>query len=102
MDLKMIFDTGCSHTIVVPRVLDLLSIPLDKLGPSTSIQTANSKESGQLFRVKEFQVLGRKFLNQTLDCHKLPDYFQIDGLLGMDILSQFITTIDPFKKVIAV
>jgi hypothetical protein len=42
------------------------------------------------------------FVNHTLDCHKLPDTFEIDGLIGMDILSMFKFTVDPFKKTISV
>ncbi len=99
--LIMLLDTGCSNTIVRPQIFEALSVSADQMGKRTTIQTALHKEHGQLFRVTKFEFLDRSFINQELDCHELPDNLEIDGLIGMDILSKYKFTIDPRKKTIS-
>ena len=101
-DLAMLLDTGCSHTIISPAVLKMLNIPMEKLHYNSVVRTAITKEYGRLLKVKSFKIFGRTFVNHTVDCHSLPSGFNIDGLIGMDILSKMRFAVDPFKKTITV
>lgn len=99
--LSMVLDTGCCSTLIVPRVFDELQIKAADIGRKTTIHSAIGAEEGRLFRVKQFEIFGRRFVGQILDCHALPEYFQIDGLIGMDVMSKFCFKIDPRKKLIS-
>ena len=100
VNLDMVLDTGCASTLVVPRIFDDLDVEISDIGRKTTIHSALGSEEGRLFRVKRFEIFGRSFVNQILDCHALPEYFQIDGLIGMDVLNQFSFKVDPRKKLI--
>lgn len=87
--LRMVLDTGAGMTIIAPAVLQSLGYGPHHRESRTVIRSAVGEERGYTVRVKHFRCLGFDFINTLIHEHALPEGWQIDGLLGWDILQRF-------------
>lgn len=92
LNVELLIDTGASKTVIkeslVPRVgndwVDLQAI---------TVNTANSQTVGRVLEVSSLSLGGVELGRSRVIALAL-DKFKYDGLLGMDVLSQFEFTID--------
>ncbi|HEX2570539.1 MAG TPA: retropepsin-like aspartic protease [Polyangia bacterium] len=87
--LRLVFDTGASHTVITPEVLDKLGYSARHADARTVLRSAVAEEHGYLLRVRRFRALGFQFLDFPVHVHDLPEGFGIDGLLGLNFLHHF-------------
>lgn len=104
-ELKMVFDTGASHTTIDSNALYLLGYDLkDSIG-TVEIETANGIIETAVFALRSFTSLGMtksKFQVQVYDflAHGiLSDY---NGLLGLDFFEGTEFCIDTRRNVISI
>jgi predicted aspartyl protease len=87
--LKMVLDTGASHTTIDSNALYLSGYELkDNIG-LVEIETANGIIETEVFEVKTFYSLGiekNKFPIQVYDFLAHGIYSDYNGLLGLDFL----------------
>ena len=88
-DLKMVLDTGATHTTIDSNVLYLSGYELkDSIGV-VDIETANGIIETELFEVHEFSSLGiskKAFQIQVYDFFAHGIFSDYNGLLGLDFL----------------
>ena len=88
-ELKMILDTGASHTTIDSNALYLLGYNLtDSIG-SVEIETANGIVETDVFEIDSFSALGltkEKFQIQVYDFLAHSIFSDYNGLLGIDFL----------------
>lgn len=82
-------DTACSITLLRPEVLDIIGYSARDGEDSTTITSAIGREPGYTLRVATFEALGFLRHNFLLHVHDLPAGCGVDGLLGLNFLSQF-------------
>jgi predicted aspartyl protease len=91
--LDLAVDTGSSHTVILPRVLDELGFnPRDGL-VITGVYSAVGKEQGYL--IKGAALLGPRLHPHRFPIHvfDLADHYGIDGLLGLSFLHRYDYTV---------
>ena len=88
-ELKMILDTGASHTTIDSNALYLLGYNLtDSIG-SVEMETANGIVETDVFEIDSFSALGltkEKFQIQVYDFLAHSIFSDYNGLLGIDFL----------------
>lgn len=88
-DLKMVLDTGATHTTIDSNALYLSGYELkDSIGV-VDIETANGIIETELFEVHEFSSLGiykKAFQIQVYDFFAHGIFSDYNGLLGLDFL----------------
>ena len=88
-ELKMVFDTGATHTTIDSNALYLLGYELkDKVG-TVEIETANGIIETEVFEVGSFTSLGltkENFQIQVYDFLAHGIFSDYNGLLGLDFL----------------
>jgi predicted aspartyl protease len=85
---RFVLDTGSAVTTVVPEIVESIGYgPRDGF-KRTRVQTAIGEESGHALRVAEFAVLGFTMPKFPVNVFDL-GHEDIDGLLGMNFLSEF-------------
>ena len=92
--VRLALDTGATATMIPPKAALAIGV-----NPATSTKfretlTASGKELIPLIVIPKLQVFERTLRSITLACHELPSESPIDGLLGLDILTQLKTVID--------
>lgn len=97
--VKLMIDTGASLSTLKSELVDqFASYALADAG-ALQMNTANGSVSGQKIRIRSFR-LGTIQLNDVdMGVVPLPD-FDFDGLLGMNVLSQFKFFIDQEKHLL--
>lgn len=90
-DLKMVLDTGATHTTVDSNALYLLGYDLrDNIG-TVEIETANGIIDTEVFEIKSFSSLGitkQDFQIQVYDFLAHGIFSDYNGLLGLDFLAE--------------
>jgi predicted aspartyl protease len=88
-ELKMILDTGATHTTIDSNALYLLGYDLkDNIG-TVEIETANGIIETEVFEINRFSSLGltkEKFQIQVYDFLAHGIFSDYNGLLGLDFL----------------
>ncbi len=104
-ELKMILDTGASHTTIDSNALYLLGYNLADAIGSVAIETANGIIETEVFEVKSFEVFGikkEKFQVQVYDFLAHSIFSDYNGLLGLDFLENTKFCIDTLENTITV
>lgn len=87
--LKMVFDTGATHTTLDANALYLLGYDLkDRLG-TVQVETANGLIETDVFELHQFAALGltkTAFVVQVYDFLAHGIFSDYSGLLGLDFL----------------
>lgn len=90
-DLKIVLDTGATHTTVDSNALYLLGYDLrDNIG-TVEIETANGIMDTEVFEVKSLSSLGitkENFQIQVYDFLAHGIFSDYNGLLGLDFLAE--------------
>ena len=104
-DLKMVLDTGASHTTIDSNALHLSGYELkDSIG-IVDIETANGITQTELFEVKLFTSLGierSRFQIQVYDFLAHGIYSDYNGLLGLDFLEGKKFCIDTMSNYVSI
>ena len=90
-ELKMVFDTGATHTTIDSNALYLLGYDLkDNIG-TVEVETANGIIETEVFEVTHFSSLGKtrnKFQIQVYDFFSHGIFSDYNGLLGLDFFEE--------------
>ena len=87
--LKMALDTGASYTIIPYEAAIAIGCDLVHARRRIEIVTASSTEYAPVVTIPSIKALGFEVKNIDVACHNLPPKSQVDGLLGLNFLSQF-------------
>lgn len=100
---RFVVDTGCGLTIVDTPQLDLLgySAQADAIGPYRTT-SAIGIEHGYRLRLHCLEVFGKRFANIEVAALDLPRKYNVHGLIGMNILNQFVWCLHPAENVFRV
>ena len=85
--LRMILDTGCSHTTIDSNALYLAGYELNDAVGLVEIETANGSVESQVFEISRIDSLGitkRNFTIQVYDFLAHGIFSNYDGLIGLD------------------
>jgi predicted aspartyl protease len=88
-ELRMVLDTGASHTTIDSNALHLLGYDLSDRVDCVQIETANGIIETDVFEVKKFKSLGiekENFQVQVYDFLAHSIFSDYNGLLGLDFL----------------
>ena len=85
---RFVLDTGAVATTLIPELADLVGYSARDAFKRVKIHTAVGEEEGYLLRVAEFSSLGFTLPNFGLQVFDL-GHDDIDGLVGMNFLSEF-------------
>lgn len=87
--LKMALDTGSTYTLIPSEAA--IAIGCDPIRSSRRIEivTASSIEYAPIITIPSIKALGMEVKNIDVVCHNLPPKSQVDGLLGLNFLSNF-------------
>jgi predicted aspartyl protease len=94
--VSLLLDTGASHTMVTPRVAQRLGLAVTASTPRGSIMVADGQRQEvpfvELAALQVGHVPVQRLTVAIFDL--LPQASAVDGLLGVDVLGQFIVTLD--------
>jgi len=93
----MLLDTGASYTVVSRQLAGSLS--LNETSRAT-ISTANGLINVALARLGSIKVGAAEALNLTVAIHDISTNSKLGGLLGLDFLSRFHTSIDSRRQLL--
>lgn len=88
-ELRMVLDTGCSHTTIYSNALHLLGYDFSDRIDTVQIETANGIIETDVFEVNKFKSLGiekEKFPIQVYDFLAHSIFSDYNGLLGLYLL----------------
>jgi len=91
----MIMDTGSSFTAISPTIAKKLGL---RLGSRVSILTANGKIAVPLARLDSLRVGNAEVHGLMVTVQSFSPDPRVDGLLGLDFLSRFHTSIDSRRR----
>jgi predicted aspartyl protease len=91
--LQLAIDTGSSHTVIVPDIIEDLGYSPRQGEAITSVRAALGKEQGYILRVSRFAALGYAMPDFAVHVFDLAEGFGIDGLIGLSFLHQFNYTV---------
>ncbi|MEP7171758.1 MAG: retropepsin-like aspartic protease [Bacteroidota bacterium] len=104
-ELKMVLDTGATHTTIDSNALYLIGYHLkDNIG-TVEIETANGIIETEVFEVGTFSSLGlskNNFQIQVYDFLAHGIYSDYNGLLGLDFLEKTKFCIDTKMNIITI
>jgi predicted aspartyl protease len=86
---RLVVDTGCAATMLVPELIDLLGYGPRDGQVTTTVSSALGQEHGYILRVSQVSALGFTFSDMPIHVFDLADRRDVDGLLGLDFLRQF-------------
>lgn len=99
---RFIIDTGAAMTIIQTSNIDALGYSARDAFAHFSTESVIGKEAGYLLRVKTFEIFGMKFENLEVGALDLPKRYNIDGLIGMNVLGKFNWCLHPKELLINV
>jgi hypothetical protein len=100
--LELALDTAATITLIKPDVLSRFGYDEACYLRPTSISSAIGSEPGHELSVARLSSLGNSVSPFTVHAHKLPEQYDLDGLLGLNFLDHFDYTIRSLRNEIAV
>lgn len=99
---RFVIDTGSGLTIIdVPQVIALGYFERDAIGP-VKTTSAVGVEHGYRLVLSCLEVFGRRFEQIEVAAMNLPRKYNVQGLIGMNILGQFDWCLHPQQQVISI
>lgn len=92
--LKAALDTGSTLTIIPWKIAEQLGYHPALSTERIPIATASGTENIPLITVERMEALGKVKERAIIGCHDLPPQTTVNGLLGLDFLRGFVTTLD--------
>ncbi len=89
--VKLVFDTGCGTTQLDTNIVESLGYSASNALARTVIKgPSGDTQEGYLVAVKDFKLFGRYFSDLRIGVHDFDTFevFNINGLLGFDIIKQ--------------
>lgn len=98
--LKMAFDTGASYTMI--PVEAAVAVGYEPLRSKRKIEiiTGSGIEYVSVIVVPKFKAFGVEIRNMEVVCHNLPSQSAVEGLLGLNFITQAGLIIDFSKNLI--
>ena len=92
-NIRFAFDPGSYLTIINTQLMDALGY--QALGMSKKISTSSiiGKEWGYTLTVDKLSILSFEFPNLQIACFDLPEQYDVDGLIGLDLIEKFEITL---------
>ena len=100
--VKLAVDTGASLTMISVEAALAIGLEPAKTQKHIEITTANGIVYAPVVNVPTIECFGVKLKDLEAVCHNLPSESPVEGLLGLNFLSQANVIIDFSKKVISV
>ncbi len=103
--MKMVFDTGATHTTIDSNALHLSGYDLSESIGKVAIETANGIVETDVFSLKSFSSLGimqENFSMQVYDFLAHGIFSDYNGLLGLDFLEGRMLCLDLAKNAIGI
>ncbi len=94
---SMLLDTGASYTVISRQLAASLSV---SAASRTTISTANGLINVALARVSSIKVGAAEATDLTVAIHDVSANSTLGGLLGLDFLGRFHTSIDPRRQLL--
>lgn len=97
-EVDLFLDTGALYTLLAVDVLR--EVGCDPLAARRRIPmvTAKGVLTVPVVRVPSVEVAGFRLRNVSVLCHDIPELAEAAGLLGLNVLESFITTLDYEKR----
>ena len=92
-NIRFVFDPGAFRTIISTDLIDSLGYGLNKESAQISTGSIAGTEKGYTITAHKLSILSFEFINIEIACFDLPEDYQIDGLLGLDLLEKFKVTL---------
>ena len=92
--VRLLLDTGATYTTLPLNVLEDVGYEFNTIDRRIDIMTASGKERVPIISIAAFNFLGETLTDFSVIGLNLPSHPLMNGLLGMDFLSKFGTTID--------
>ena len=99
---RFVVDTGAAMTIIRTPKIDALGYSALDGTSRFSTESVIGKEDGYCLKVEAFEIFGMKFENLEVGALDLPAHYNIDGLIGMNVLSKFNWCLHPQVSQISV
>ncbi len=98
VELPMLFDTGASVTTLDRASLAKIGVRVPADAPEITLRTANGERTAKLVLVPDVWVGGLHVEGVTIGiCEECSDE-RTKGLLGLNVSSQFLVTVDTVRK----
>lgn len=98
-DVRLILDTGASHTILFPSLASELGLLLDPQSRMVTLKTAGGPVQARMVQVDSIRLAEAEVQNSLAAVYELPDMPPgVEGLLGPSFLSQFEVTVDAARN----
>lgn len=94
---RLALDTGATMTMIPPKAALAIGVNPARSTTFRDTLTASGKELIPLVVIPRLQIFERMLRHVTVACHELPSESPIDGLLGLDLLTQLDAVIDLAK-----
>lgn len=91
--LKLAFDPGAYRTIIDTQVTDALGYQASSESRKVNTSSVIGKEWGYTRTVEKLSILDFEFPNLRIACFDLPEKYEIDGLIGLDLIEKFEVTL---------
>ena len=100
--LKLAVDTGASITMIPSKAALGIGIDPSKTTRHIEITTANGIILTPIVRIPSFMCFGVEVKNLDVICHNLPPESVVEGLLGLNFLTQAKVVINFAKNIIEI
>ncbi len=91
-NVTFVFDPGAYRTIISTDLTDSLGYGSNKMSKKIRTGSIIGIEMGYTLIINQISILNFEFKNIEVACFDLPEQYDIDGLLGLDILEKFLVT----------
>lgn len=97
-NIRLVFDTGAYRTIVSTKLMDYVGYQATSQSKKVTTTSVVGKEYGYTVIVQRLSVLAFEFTDVEVACFDLPPKYDIDGLLGLDLLEKIEVTLRHKEK----
>jgi aspartyl protease family protein len=92
--VKLLLDTGASHSILSEAVLVELDYDPRNEGEPTTLTTGSAPAPALRLVIEGLAAMGRYRTNFSVVCYDLPPDAGVDGVIGLDFLRDHVLTLD--------
>lgn len=100
--VDLFLDTGAVYTLLAVGVVQEIGLNPQRASGRVPIVTANGVIKVPLVRVPSVEIGGLRVRNLPVLCHDIPELAEVSGLLGLNVLEHFITTLNYRTKILSV
>lgn len=92
-NIRLVFDPGAYRTIIDTKITDALGYSALLGNKQLSTSSMIGKECGYTLNIQQLSLLSFEFSDIEIACFDLPQNYDIDGLVGLDLLIHFEITL---------